>query len=317
MEEYSSYEKAVALIPKFPAFLSMFSSIFIVQHVLRDQKRRTHIYHRILCCMSISDIIGSIGLFLSTWPIPKGEAYLAAGNVRTCIAAGFFNQSATLCTPAYNVSLAIYYLLVVVKGWKENNIAKAEKYLHAFPIILGVGTGIAGIPLRLYNGAGLHLCWIQSGLPNHPENHNPHFSEFRVGFMRKKWINIQGRVFDIDRRVDKSGIKRFFMLVLYIFVGFLDRRRKFLNDFPNSNFSSCFLGFFSTFAERMKAWDNYSNILPGRNKNDIVDKEDLLLGSQSDTFLDKEELQGSSSHYVVETGFSYGAINELASIVEF
>ncbi len=183
MEEYSSYEKAVALIPKFPAFLSMFSSIFIVQHVLRDQKRRTHIYHRILCCMSISDIIGSIGLFLSTWPIPKGEAYLAAGNVRTCIAAGFFNQSATLCTPAYNVSLAIYYLLVVVKGWKENNIAKAEKYLHAFPIILGVGTGIAGIPLRLYNGAGLHLCWIQSGLPNHPENHNPHFSEYRVGFM--------------------------------------------------------------------------------------------------------------------------------------
>ncbi len=104
-----------------------------------------------------------------------------------------------------------------------------------------------------------------------------------------------------------------FNLIVYIH----PRRRKFLNDFPNSIFSSCFLEFFSTFAERMKAWDNYSNILPGRNKNDIVDKEDLLLGSQSDTFLDKEELQGSSSHYVVETGFSYGAINELATIVEF
>ena len=39
--------------------------------------------------MSISDMVGSFMCFLSTWPIPKGEAYLASGTVQTCAAQGF------------------------------------------------------------------------------------------------------------------------------------------------------------------------------------------------------------------------------------
>ena len=40
--------------------------------------------------MSISDFFGSLMCFLSTWPIPRGEAYLAAGTVQTCAAAVSF-----------------------------------------------------------------------------------------------------------------------------------------------------------------------------------------------------------------------------------
>lgn len=182
MAEYSWVERGMALVPKFPAALSFCSSLFIVQHVCRDRNRRSRCYHRLLFGMSISDIIGSFGLFLSTWPIPKGEAYLATGNVESCIAIGFINQSAILCTPCYNASLGVYYLLVIVRGWKEEKVGKVEIFLHAFPLLMGLGTGIAGIPLRLYNGTG-HSCWIASGLPNHPENHNPNFQNFRLFFL--------------------------------------------------------------------------------------------------------------------------------------
>ena len=87
-----------------------------------------------------------------------------------------------MTTPTYNISLAIYYLLVIVKGWKENRVGKVEKYLHALPIVLGFGTGIAALVMKLYNGAGW-ICWIASGLPNHPERHNPDFGIYRLAFL--------------------------------------------------------------------------------------------------------------------------------------
>ncbi len=97
--------------------------------------------------------------FLSTWPIPRGEVCLAAGTTGTCTAQGFVNQIAALCTPTYNISLAVYYILVIVKGWKETRVKKIEKYLHAVPICLGVGTAFAALGLDILKPAGL-LCWI-------------------------------------------------------------------------------------------------------------------------------------------------------------
>jgi len=99
----------------------------------------------------------------------------------TCTAQGFFNQTAALTTPTYNISLAIYYILVIVKGWKENRVSKIEKYLHALPILAGLGTGFSGLALKLYNGAGW-ICWIAPA-PNNPERHNPNYGIFRLAFL--------------------------------------------------------------------------------------------------------------------------------------
>ena len=70
---FSSFDTDIALIslvafivPKFSAFVSYCSSIFIVQHVLRNKKRRNLVYHRLICGMSISDTFGSFSSFLST-----------------------------------------------------------------------------------------------------------------------------------------------------------------------------------------------------------------------------------------------------------
>ena len=136
------------IVPKFSGFVSYCCSLFIVQHVLRNKKRRNLVYHRLICGMSISDTFGSFCTFLSTvgmnsfvflfmsctgrakttvillthkysGPFLKvgfviganmclltfillteiiysssttGEAYLAAGTVQTCSAAGFFGK---------------------------------------------------------------------------------------------------------------------------------------------------------------------------------------------------------------------------------
>ena len=120
---FSPTQKAMAIAPKFTGFLSICSSTFIIFYVLRDRKRRNltvresreklvwhmiwcnfwwvfvitfltpsslfaiYQYHRLLLGMSMSDFVGSMMCFLSTWPIPRGEAYLAVGTVQTCAAA--------------------------------------------------------------------------------------------------------------------------------------------------------------------------------------------------------------------------------------
>ena len=149
----------MAILPKVTGIISLISSAFIIQHVIRDRKRRSQVYHRLLLGMSISDFFGSFTSFLSTWPIPRGGACLAAGTKATCTAQGFFFQITTLCTPTYNISLSIYYLLMIVKGWRESRVKKIEKYLHALPICLGFGTAFASLGLKIYNSAGF-FCWI-------------------------------------------------------------------------------------------------------------------------------------------------------------
>ena len=39
-EEYSTIDKTLAITPKFTGFISLCSSAFIIQHVLRNKRRR-------------------------------------------------------------------------------------------------------------------------------------------------------------------------------------------------------------------------------------------------------------------------------------
>ena len=169
--------------------------------------------------MSISDCVGSsVESVLSTWPIPRGEAYLSAGTVQTCSAQGFFGQTAALCTMTYNVSLAIYYILVITYGWKEIRIIKIEKYLHALPILAGFGTGFTALGMKLLNASSL-WCWIGSGLPNHPERYNPNYEAYGLAFFYiPMWIIIcflaitmviiYRTVLDTERKLDKYMTRR-------------------------------------------------------------------------------------------------------------
>ena len=131
------------------------------------------------------------------------------------------NQAAALCTISYNISLAVYYLLVVVKGWKEKRVEQVEKYLHAVPIVAGLGTSFTALGLKLFNGAGW-ICWIAPGLPNHPERHSPSFGVFRLAFLY----------------ADAWAIILFLAVVMLVIYIHVLRQEKSLDKYVSSSFAS-------------------------------------------------------------------------------
>lgn len=115
-------------------------------------------------------MIGSLMYVLSTWPIPKGYAFLAAGNSMTCDIVGTLDQATSLATPCFSGSLAIYYLLIIRFGWREQKVRRsAESMLLGVPILAGSSTAIAGLVLELYNPANW-VCWIAPFPPGCSDN---------------------------------------------------------------------------------------------------------------------------------------------------
>ena len=98
---------------KISSALSIMGSIYVIQDVLWDpKKRKESTYHRIMVGLSCSDIIFSFfGPFLGSWVMPTGSQIFAAGSDIACAVAGFFMTMAVPCTPLYNCSLATFYLL--------------------------------------------------------------------------------------------------------------------------------------------------------------------------------------------------------------
>ena len=159
------WQKAVAIAPKFTAAASAVGSAVCCHLILRrlrggSKKNRT--YLRLILGMSMCDFTASAAWFLTTWPIPRGTpgVYGAVGNQQTCSAQAFFAQF-SLSTVMYNGSLALYYVLIIVKGWSDHEIVRIEPFLHAHAIAWGLGTGLAGLGLTLFNQVGWD-CWISA-----------------------------------------------------------------------------------------------------------------------------------------------------------
>lgn len=110
---------------------------------------------------------------------------------------------------------------MVVKGWKEKRVEQVEKYLHAVPVVAGLGTSFTALGLKLFNGAGW-ICWIASGLPNHPERHNPSFGVFRLAFLY----------------ADAWAIILFLAVVMLVIYVHVLRQEKSLDKYVSSSFAS-------------------------------------------------------------------------------
>ena len=163
--------KALAITPKITSSFSIICSVLIIKEVIADHRRnKGKVTLRALLGMSIIDVMASSGWFLSTWMAPVGSnAVYAAGNTQTCTYQGFLLQIA-IGAPMYNSCLALYYLLTINYGWREERLQRLERWLHAFVLIFAFGTGILLIPLNVYNHIGA-VCWVV-GLPKGCENSN-------------------------------------------------------------------------------------------------------------------------------------------------
>jgi len=154
---------ALALAPKFAAPLSIAGSSYILYDCLlvvpRKRSGRTT-YHRLMTGLCLFDLIMSIGLFTSTWPMPADTPHVwgAVGTVRSCEAIGFLEQGGVIAT-LYNGSLSIFYLLRVRFGWTSMKLEPVEKWLHLVPVTFGLATMFASLFLDLFN-SGLFDCWI-------------------------------------------------------------------------------------------------------------------------------------------------------------
>jgi len=165
-------QKAVAIAPKITALFSVVGSactIFLIaKQRWKKKKERSYranssngTYHRLILGMSLCDFSASVAWFCTTWPIPAETGiYGASGTQRTCSAQAFFAQF-SLSTVMYNASLALYYFLVIVRGWKEDDVIRIEPYLHVHSVGWGLGTAVASLALTLFNQVGWD-CWISA-----------------------------------------------------------------------------------------------------------------------------------------------------------
>jgi len=160
----TAQKTVLVVLPSVSGTLSVFGSLFIIVEVAKSQKKRGKVYHRLLLGMSICDFLVSIGFIFSKWPMPSDadilDDFAMAGNLATCCAQGFLIQLSTAVV-LYNLSLAMYYLLMVQYNWKESRLQKLEPYMHASAVIVGLSTAFTGLFLDLYNPAKL-WCWIAS-----------------------------------------------------------------------------------------------------------------------------------------------------------
>lgn len=176
---------ALVIAPKITGLISLVFSGLVIFTVCVCEKRRARTYHRLLLGISCVDASSSFWLGLSTWPIPEGTGIKwASGNTGTCTTQGFFTQFG-IASSFYNASLSIFYLLVIRYGWKEEAILKLEPWLHTMPLLWGLWTAIAGLPLTIFNSANL-WCWIAQY-----DDRGAHADLFRwVFFYGPLWIMI-------------------------------------------------------------------------------------------------------------------------------
>jgi len=141
-----SKQAALAWLPRATAILSFVCSAFIIVDVMREKKRRQKLFGQLMVGLSIFDLIGSASYALTSLPLPR-EDYIfgSLGNEASCTAQGFFIQVGTISS-YMNVSLAVYYLLIIKYSWSEHRIKKWRVWLFSCPILVGAAFAFAGIP---------------------------------------------------------------------------------------------------------------------------------------------------------------------------
>ena len=107
--------------------------------------------------VSFCDIISSIAIAPSSLlsPIESG-LYGARGNDNTCKAQAFLIQFG-LTSIYYSMCLSVYFLLVIVKGWKEERFQNKMPYLHGTILLFGLAMTIGSYPSF---GPQLGVCGI-------------------------------------------------------------------------------------------------------------------------------------------------------------
>ncbi len=126
------------------SLISTSASILVIYIIMRSVNGLKSVYHRILCGMSVFDILQSLAIAFVTLPMPKDMIYqqfqgLVLGNDFTCRTQGFFVTVGSISGVMYNLMLSIYYLCSIRYDMSDDVFSKRlEPWLHAISVFLGV-----------------------------------------------------------------------------------------------------------------------------------------------------------------------------------
>ena len=159
---------------RFSAMLSFMSSLYVLVDVLGWRKRLIccgkmmtagstfssseksfSVYRQLVLGLNAFDIFVSLALMFSTAPIPQydpnlggapTDIYGARGNQATCQTQGFFIHLGLMGSIFYNLMLSTFYVLVIVKNFREVQLQSLLKWFHTVPIGLALGLAFGGLP---------------------------------------------------------------------------------------------------------------------------------------------------------------------------
>jgi hypothetical protein len=166
---------ALSVIRSASGFTSLTASSIIIYQVLlryrEDQRasqqcsRYVTPYHRLLLGLSLLDVMYSFWAGLSTIPVPATSGVIYGfGTTATCSIQGFFTQFVA-ANPIYMASLSLYFMLKIRFNISDEFfLRRIEFWFHLTPWLFAIGTGCAGVALKIFNPMSIPEmgCWLGS-----------------------------------------------------------------------------------------------------------------------------------------------------------
>ena len=148
----------ILISPNIGRTMSMISSAFVAQYVLKYPERYVKMTNCALLTLSISGIIFSTSCHIfGKWPAPKELVYGSSRNQGTCTFQGFLILFSVSCTALYSMTLALTYLLQVLYEWSEEKLRRYQPSFIFIPIFVGLVLATSLIPYSAYN---YNVGWI-------------------------------------------------------------------------------------------------------------------------------------------------------------
>ena len=124
-------------------------SVAIIAAIMRKKDKRFTAYNQLVLGISAFDIVSSLAYILVGVLAPYDAGfYLSRGNEETCKFQGFLIQLGQTTSMFYNLFLSLYFLFVIVYGWRERRFKKKHQVGPYGCGWCGVGHGRGVHPVR-------------------------------------------------------------------------------------------------------------------------------------------------------------------------
>jgi hypothetical protein len=138
---------ALRIIAACSSALGILGSSILIFMIKKEPRKIP--FHRMIFCLSVSDIIHSFWWSLGSLPNVEGYSVGARGTQASCTAQGFFMHSGHI-TLFYNACIMAYFILKIRYRWTVLDFEKrsVEKAMHIFslfvPLAGAIGLAVGG-----------------------------------------------------------------------------------------------------------------------------------------------------------------------------